>query len=238
MSTHVRDVKLTGARARGSRGTEKDTAAGGSLRTTTARERPAVAGPGTQGARCERCGQAARVHILEGYAQGQPIQRRFCLQCAPGFSPALPSLHVNRARLRITFLVGVIGVVLGTVGVFGDAFVPEGHAGFGWYQRAGVLLGALFVFVGILLRADLIALGGLLLFGGSLCADWVGLTRAPGIGWKQQALLGVSAACVVIALLGRCAAVRANFRAVWPVLRGPKAVNDSTGQALAGTAAE
>jgi hypothetical protein len=178
------------------------------------------------------------VHILEGYAQGQPIQRRFCLECAPGFSPALSRLHVNRARLRITFLVGVIGVVLGTVGVFGDAFVPEGHAGFGWYQRAGVLLGAVLVFVGILLRADLIALGGLLLFGGALCADWVGLTRAPGVGWKQQTLLGVSAACVVIAVLGRYAAARANLRAVWPVLRGPKAVNDSTGRGLAGTAAE
>jgi hypothetical protein len=37
---------------------------------------------GRPGTGCEVCGAEARVRILEDYARGKPVARRFCLACA------------------------------------------------------------------------------------------------------------------------------------------------------------
>jgi hypothetical protein len=166
-----------------------------------------------QGIRCELCGQSARVHVLEGYDSGRPILRHFCLPCAARDPAPLATSRPRGPRLRVSSLVALAGIVVGVVGVFGELLVPEGHAGFGWYQRCGVALGAVFMLVGTLMRADLIALTGAFLFGAALCADWLGITRAPGVGWKQQILLGICGVCVFAGLLGRVLARHPKSRA-------------------------
>jgi len=173
---------------------------------------------------CELCGQEARVCILEEYADGEPVLRRVCPRCARLASAPVRQSGVSQSRVRLSVMVGLVGLLLGVLGVFGDAVLPGYHAGFGWYQRAGVLVGALLVFVGMLVRAEVVALGGMFLFLGALGADWFG-TRAPGIGWKQQAILGASAACLLVALIGRRTAIillsRLKSRARRTPLRDP-----------------
>jgi len=144
-------------------------------------------------ARCEVCGDGARVLILEGYAEGQPVLRRYCLRCAAA-APAETEVVGERPRMGVHVLVGLAGLVLCVVGLFGDYLVPPAHAGFGWHQQAGAAAGALILVIGLVLRMDVVALGGAFLLGASLCADWFGLTRGPGIGWKQQVMIAIGAA--------------------------------------------
>jgi hypothetical protein len=111
-------------------------------------------------------------------------------------------------------LVALIGVGLGAVGGFADTVVPETHAGFGWFQRCGVVVGALLVFIGALLRTDLVALAGLGLFGAALGIDWLGADgHAPGVGWKQQIALALCVVCLIIAVVGRLRLPRVPGRA-------------------------
>jgi len=156
---------------------------------------------------CELCGRPARVHVLEGYAAGRPLRRCFCVPCAAAPSSSPRAAQARPARLRLRIVVGLAGVALALVGLLGDQLIPEGHAGFGWYQRIGALIGALVLFIGMLVRAEVVVAGGALFLGAALCADWFGLTRGPGIGWKQQTMLAVGGACVVLVLAGRRVAV-------------------------------
>lgn len=48
---------------------------------------------GRPGMGCEVCGGEARVRILEDYARGKPVARRFCLACAE-------RMHDDAARPR------------------------------------------------------------------------------------------------------------------------------------------
>lgn len=173
--------------------------------TLTSDAHAAACGIEVNRARCETCGEPARVRILEGYSNGQPIVHRFCLGCVGYAAPLSSRPRAGKPRLRMPVLVGLAGVVLGTVGVFGDAFILESNTGFGTYQQGGVVLGALLVFIGAVLRADVVALGGAFVFVGALTADWFGMARRPGIGSKQQIVLAMSLACVSYGVLGRFA---------------------------------
>jgi uncharacterized membrane protein YphA (DoxX/SURF4 family) len=140
---------------------------------------------------CDVCGAGARVLILEGYAEGEPVLRRLCLTCAA--ASANPGLVGERPRIGLHVLVGLAGLVLCFVGLFGDYLVPPAHPGFGWHQQVGAGAGALLLVLGLVLRMDVVALGGAFLCGASLGADWFGLTHGPGIGWKQQVLIAMGA---------------------------------------------
>jgi hypothetical protein len=91
----------------------------------------------------------------------------------------------------VALLLALLGVSLGVVGILADLFVPEAQPGFGWHQRVGLLGGAVIGLTGMLLHIDLLVLGGLLLVGATVTADWFG-PRAPGVGWKQGAFVGMS----------------------------------------------
>ena len=164
-------------------------------------DRPAGTLP-TPVSTCELCGATARVQVLEGYANGQPVVRRFCLVCASG--PALaPGSEERNARPSVWTIIALLGVALGVLGAFGDLILPNFHAGFGWYQRCGVVVGVLLGLLGVLMRIDVLALGGAGLFIVSLGADWLGLRHSPGVGWKQQLVLALAVVCMLLALLRR-----------------------------------
>ena len=153
---------------------------------------------------CETCAAPVRVFVLEGYRDGQRVERHYCLRCACSASAVPLGPRIRVPRLSAFALVALVGVGLGTVGGFADALVPEVHAGFGWFQRCGVVAGALLVFLGALLHTDLIALGGLALFATALGIDWLGADgHAPGVGWKQQIALALCVVCLLVAVFGR-----------------------------------
>jgi hypothetical protein len=160
---------------------------------------------------CEICGKEARLLILEGYAQRQPVVRRFCLTCSAS-AEAGPARE--RTRLSLHVLVGLASLVSCVVGLFGDHLVPSAHPGFGWHQELGVVAGGLLLLVGLILRADVVALGGGFLLAASLCADWFGWTRGPGIGWKQQLMILIGAVGLLLAAAFRMRRRWGDLRAV------------------------
>lgn len=174
------------------------------------------------GAVCDICGQQARVHSLEGYRDGRPVLHWYCLSCATNVAPQRAVRPHRQTRLGIPILIGLGGVLLGIIGIFADVFVPHANQGFGLFQHIGVALGTLLVFIGMLLRIDIVMLGGMFIFVAALCADWFGLARVPGIGHNQRIVLYCSAGCIVIALLGRYLQMSAASRVARLNRGGPK----------------
>lgn len=163
---------------------------------------------------CECCGEPSRLHILEDYAGGQPRLRHYCLPCGTQWSAAISPVTHDKPRPGTIVLVGLAGVTTLLVGLFADYLAP-GNPGFGWHQRMGLILGLSLTGAGLVLRAQVIALLGAFLLGASLTADWFGVARGPGIGWKQQAfmymgLLIMLAAAVLKWIRIRMTSVRAT----------------------------
>lgn len=151
---------------------------------------------------CPTCGAATRVAVLEGYLEGQPVRRFYCLACADHEVGPAPTDPAGQ-RHGIPFLFGVAGVIFALAGMFADLLGFSSQAGFGWYQGVGVAAGGLIIFLGAILRADIVALFGTLVFIGALCIDVFGVTRAPGVGVEQQWLLILAALCLAAPLFTR-----------------------------------
>jgi hypothetical protein len=152
---------------------------------------------------CELCGERARVDILEGYVGDVSVRRHLCLRCArtqlgPAFVAPPARKHLGRP-----FFLALAGAGLAVLGVCGDLLARGSHPGFGWYQGSGVAVGVLLLLAGSFFRAEILALAGAGAVVGALLADVLGGPGAAGIGWKQQVLIGVGAACVACAVLGR-----------------------------------
>lgn len=153
--------------------------------------------------RCQECGRAARVIILEGYSDGSPRRRRLCLTHAADHAPRVSVVGAVARRPTLPTLFAVAGIIGAAVGMFGDSLSMVAPMTFGWSQGLAIAAGGLIIFVGALLRADFIALAGTLLFIGGLCADWFAAPNA-GFGIKQQGILAVSATLLAMPLFARC----------------------------------
>ncbi len=152
---------------------------------------------------CHNCGAPASVHVLSRYERGNPVIRRLCLGCSEQEGERILARALASARFRPSVVVATIGVALGLMAVLADDFTWSVHAGFGWRQWGGAALASVFVFLGALVGVDFLLLAGVFLFAGCVSADWLGLSRVPGFGWKQQLLLMAGAAVVGAALCGR-----------------------------------
>jgi hypothetical protein len=108
-----------------------------------------------------------------------------------------------RPGLRLSTLVAIGGLALVGLGLVGDYLVPDAHPGFGWQQSFGVCAGVLLSFVGLLLGAELIAVSGVFLLGVAALGDLFGLTRGPGIGWKQSVVLALGVGLAGMGLVRR-----------------------------------
>jgi|GEM_PF-1128469 len=152
---------------------------------------------------CQVCGAAARVRVLVGYADGQPVERRLCLSCADTVAGDALADRGGAARLRLRPAAVLIaaGGLLALSGVFFDGLGLHGSRGVGWLQGSGLVLGGLMVVVGALLRADLIAVVGTVLFGLALLADVCGVVGQPGFGWRQGSLIGAGVVLMLIGLI-------------------------------------
>lgn len=153
--------------------------------------------------RCAVCGGAARVSILDGYSAGRAVTRELCLGCAdePAASPAR-AREAGRTRLGVPVLLVLAGMLAGGASLLGDslgAAVPAGHLGVGQSVILGA--GALLVLIGALLRVDVIAVVGTAAFLLVLAADTLGVTGAPGFGWKQTVGTACAAGFILAAVI-------------------------------------
>ena len=149
---------------------------------------------------CQTCGRPARVQVLEGYTKGKLQFSRLCLECGRSLLPGPPGDRIGR-RPPAWALIGLAGMVVLAVGLLGDRIIPDGHVGFGWRQQLGALLGAALGLIGLLLGTEMVVLAGALLFSATLSADWLGLTRGPGIGRTQQWVIFAGLAILAFGLL-------------------------------------
>lgn len=159
---------------------------------------------------CDVCGTTARVQVLRGYRDGQPLMARLCLDCAAEVRPASDAAPSFSMRVSLPMLLCLAGATLALLGGLADRLVPSGQFGFGMVQRFGVLAGALLLLVSVLLHVDVMALLGLFVFAGAALIDFVGTQRTPGVGWKQQAALIVGGVIFVAAAAWRFARHRAR----------------------------
>lgn len=174
---------------------------------------------------CARCGAPARVCVLEGYRNGEPIMGYYCLNCPVDPSHSHGVSGPARARLSVPVLICLAAMTLAVLGGGADIVTSEANPGFGWYQRMGVIAGIVLTFVGVLLRVDLLALGGVIIFGGALTFDFLSLGGSPGIGWKQQVLLVLSAVLLVTAV-----GIEITFRIRRRGLQKPEVWLENTGR--------
>jgi hypothetical protein len=147
---------------------------------------------------CEHCGEPAKVHVLTGYEGGKPVRYHLCLSCADADWRPGANRKAGRGERRLGYgaLMVMAGVLVGGLAIAADYTGLQGESGFGNYQRAGVALGALLVIVGGLVRVDVLVLVGTLLFALALLSDVLKLKYQPGLGVKQQVVLGCAALLV------------------------------------------
>lgn len=160
-------------------------AAGSSRPADVSRERGKARG--ARRPACDACGHFADVQLLAGYRGGHPVRRQLCLACARATPQLLRPLPPSR-HLRLDAALALAGFVLCLLGAARD-FLPTPAGGFGWHQVAGVSIGALFVVLGLMTRADFLAAGGVVVLGLSGAADLVLKGGSTGIGWKQELII-------------------------------------------------
>lgn len=144
---------------------------------------------------CANCAQPARVRVLSGYADSQPVVEAYCLDCAEQASA--PRVTV-RNDASFALLAAHIGLAFGVLGAFGDWFWLASQGGFGFQQQIGIAVGVISFTLGVMLRVDLFVVVGMVIFSVAAGADLVG--GNPGIGWRQELLLKGGLAIVGLAL--------------------------------------
>jgi hypothetical protein len=149
---------------------------------------------------CEDCGQPGRVQILVGYRAGAPVMRVLCMPCADLACQAAPETDTRAARGRLSAGATVIlgGVCVGLFAILSHkaGFGPSGT--FGIEERLAACLGALLVLIGALLRVDVVAVVGTLVFGVAAGAALIGPVDANHIGLMSRC--GIAAGLGLIAV--------------------------------------
>lgn len=159
-----------------------------------------VAGPAPRG-QCQACGASARIVVLEGYRDGEPLMAHYCAECRAKTHVAARSVEsVRESRLSLGTLVCIAGVTIALLGATADLLSLWPSMGFGWLQRTALITGAIVTFLGVLIRVDVVAVGGALTVGIALCFDWVSIAPVPGIGWKQKSVLIGAALLLVVGI--------------------------------------
>jgi hypothetical protein len=151
---------------------------------------------------CEDCGQPGRVQILEGYRAGAPVMRVLCMPCADHACVTPPETDSPAARGRLSPGATVIlgGVCLGLFALLRQHVGLGQAAGFGVEARLAACLGALLVLLGALLRADVVAVVGTLVFGVAAGAGLFGPVDAVHVGLVSRSGIAVSLGLIAVGL--------------------------------------
>jgi hypothetical protein len=161
--------------------------------------------PNIPAARCEHCGKLARVYILEGYADGKPLRRCLCLNCADTEDERWldGDTGLIGGRRSSASLLTAVGLLLLAFGAFVDELGIHTSIGFGLKQQTSLLIGALVVILGGLLRIDVLTVAGVILFGLAALADVFREIGSPGVGWQQGMAIVAGVAFLLAGLLLR-----------------------------------
>jgi hypothetical protein len=151
------------------------------------------------GSTCESCGKKARVQILAGYHAGTPVVRFLCLRCAQHIDEVGVEDQgvLTRERLSVGAMLLLGGICIGALGLPGEHLGIGSSVGFGVAQKVLAAGGALLVIVGALLRADVIAVVGTVVFGLGVFADLIGWVESSQVGAWRGIALGLSLTLIV-----------------------------------------
>lgn len=145
---------------------------------------------------CQNCAKPARVRILSGYADSQPIVDAYCLACAQDAASPRVTVRIDGS---FALLVAHIGLALGVLGAFSDWFLVDSKAGFGFQQQIGIALGVISFTLGVMMRIDLFVVAGMLIFTVAAGADLV--NGNPGFGWRQEMVMKAGLGIVALSLV-------------------------------------
>lgn len=145
---------------------------------------------------CDRCGRAARVHVLAGYRLAVPCVSSRCFECADDSSPVgQEPLLAGIGRARLTTC--VVGVVITLVALLADVGARD-RGVFGWLQIGVCLFGLACFAAGVLVRSLPLAVPGVLLLAIGASSDLLSLGAYAGLGWKQQLVIATGVALMVL----------------------------------------
>ncbi|GEM_PF-2734563 len=119
---------------------------------------------------------------------------------ASGTVPSARNLGATGRSLHHAAVLTVLGLYLLLLALLADQLRLGNTQGFGYQQWAGVLLAAVLLLTGALLRIPTLAVIGLLTGSLTLLADYLGLGRSPGFGGRQA----IAAALGVLLLITGC----------------------------------
>src|SRR5262249_25480995 len=109
----------------------------------------------------------------------------------------------RNTHLAVPTLMMALGLLIGgSVLIFDVAWIG-GQSGFGWHQQMAVVVGALLILIGALLRIDVIGLIGALSLVLAACGDFIGMGGPPGVPWTQCILVGGAALLAATGLVIR-----------------------------------
>ena len=137
---------------------------------------------------CEKCGLPALVHISDQVPDKGMVVRHYCMHCADEhdrLDAQLPASGDNRlSDAAALFVAGVFVLVLS---LFADFLRLGGSSGFGLQQLGGVLVGAVLMLLGAIVRAPTMLVFGAITVGLSVVADMIPVGAAEGFGTNQLA---------------------------------------------------
>lgn len=146
---------------------------------------------------CSACREPARVVVLTGYRGRLPDFRAYCLPCAEA---AERKAEQDALRPRPTHMTSwcllSAGCLIGASAALADNIAEVRHPGFASLQHAGMIIGALCLLFGAIVRVSLLSAFGALLVAMFFVFDMVFSSTRPGFGPKQA--LGTIAGLALI----------------------------------------
>jgi len=97
----------------------------------------------------------------------------------------------------------IAGAILVLIGLLIDRFGYQGVDGFGWKQSGSMILGSFLAVLGVVMHADLVAIGGAVLCSVAVLSEVQGPAGAPGWGWRQAAVLTLGLVLILAGYLRR-----------------------------------
>ena len=144
---------------------------------------------------CARCGAPASVHITD-LAAGVPKMRHLCRLCADASGADVPTGSSPGGSALASVIIAV-GLYIVAISSLADYLEFGRSAGFGFVQRAGLIVAGIVFILGAIAKAPTLLIIGLITCVLDLLADWLAFGSSAGFGWQQKTGTGLGLVLVL-----------------------------------------